>query len=59
MVGGTGELSCWTVVAGAIDQISPGHKAVKVDYIPARKVTTGSGWAYWPVIEDETPIAAG
>lgn len=59
MVGGTGELRCWTVVAGAIDQISPGHKAVKVDYIPARKVTTGSGWAYWPVIEDEAPIAAG
>ena len=65
-VGGTGELRCWTVVAGAIDEVSKGHKAQRVDYIPARKVTTGAGWAYWPPIEeqrvtirDDAAVAAG
>ena len=58
-VGGTGELRCWTVVAGAVDEVKPGHKATTVDYIPARKVTTGAGWAYWPPIEDPAPVAAG
>lgn len=50
-IAGFGELRCWLVVAGAVDRIKPGHKAVKVDYFPARKVTTGSGWAYWPPVE--------
>lgn len=56
LVGGTGELRCWIAVAGAIDYIRPGHNGVKVGYIPARKVTTGAGWAYWPIIEDKTPV---
>ncbi len=55
LVGGTGELHCWIAVAGAIDYVKPGHKAVKVDYMPARKVTTGCGWAYWPPVE--APVA--
>lgn len=55
-VGGTGELRCWMTVAGAIEEIRPGHKAVKVDYIPTRKLTNGSGWVYWPAI-DETPVS--
>ncbi len=46
-VGGTGELRCWITVAAAIDQLKKGHKGIKVDYIPARKVTSGVGWAYW------------
>jgi hypothetical protein len=54
-VGGTGELRCWMVVAGAMDQIKTGHQAVKVDYMATRKLTNGSGWAYWPEIKD--PIA--
>jgi hypothetical protein len=58
-VGGTGELRCWTVVAGAVDEVKPGHKAEWTDYFPARKVTTGSGWVYWPPIEEQAPIAAG
>lgn len=50
-IDGAGELRCWLVTAGAMQYMKPGHKAVKVDYFPARKVTTGSGWAYWPPIE--------
>ena len=50
-IGGTGELRCWITVAGAMDYVKPGHKAVKVDYIPARKTTTGCGWVYWPPID--------
>jgi aromatic ring-opening dioxygenase catalytic subunit (LigB family) len=49
--GGTGELRCWVTVAGAIDYVSPGHKAHMVDYFAAHKTTTGSGWAYWPAVE--------
>lgn len=52
-VSGTGELRCWIAVAGAVHQVKQGHRAVKIDYVPARKVTTGSGWAYWPPIEDK------
>ena len=48
---GTGELRTWITVAGAVDYMKPGHKAVKVDYFPARKVDTGSGWVDWPPIE--------
>ncbi len=58
-VGGTGELRCWTVVAGAVDEVKAGHKAEWTDYMPARKVTTGSGWVYWPPIEKEAPVEAG
>ena len=58
LVSGTGELRCWMTVAGAIDYVKPGHKGVNVGYIPARKVTTGAGWAYWPVIEERAAIGA-
>lgn len=54
---GTGELRCWIVVAGAMDYVKPGHKAVVVDYLPARKVTTGCGWVYYPPVE--APALAG
>ena len=50
-IGGTGELRCWITVAGAVDQVAPGHRAVMVDYMAAHKTTTGCGWAYWPPVE--------
>ena len=58
-IGGTGELRCWMVAAAAIDQVKHGHKAVRVDYMAARKVTTGSGWVYWPPIKEHAaePVA--
>jgi aromatic ring-opening dioxygenase catalytic subunit (LigB family) len=56
LVGGTGELHCWMVVAGAMDQVKAGHQAVKVDYFAARKVTTGSGWAYWPQVQEPAAV---
>ena len=49
-VGGTGELRCWITAAGAMDYVQPGHKAIKVDYMPARKTTTGCGWVFWPPV---------
>jgi len=54
-IDGTGELRCWVVAAAAIDRMKPGHKAVKVDYFPARKVTTGCGWVYWPALDEAKP----
>jgi hypothetical protein len=51
--GGGGELRTWIVAAAAMDYMKPGHKAAWSDYIPARKVTTGSGWVYFPPISDE------
>ena len=57
--GGPGGGGCWTGVAGAIDQAQAGHNAEWTDHIPARKVTTGSGWVYWPHIEEEAPVQAG
>jgi protocatechuate 4,5-dioxygenase beta chain len=51
--GGGGELRTWIVAAAAMDYMKPGHKAAWSDYIPARKVTTGSGWVYYPPISDE------
>ena len=50
--GGGGELRTWIVAAAAMDFMKPGHKAEWSDYIPARKVTTGSGWVYYPPISD-------
>jgi protocatechuate 4,5-dioxygenase beta chain len=50
--GGGGELRTWIVAAAAMDYMKPGHKAAWSDYIPARKVTTGSGWVYYPPISD-------
>jgi hypothetical protein len=35
-----------------MDYMKPGHKAEWTDYIPARKVTTGSGWVYYPPISE-------
>jgi hypothetical protein len=40
---GTGEIRNWVAVAGAYE----GVKATVVDYIPARHVVTGLGFAYW------------
>ena len=54
--GGTGELRTWIIVAGAMDYLKHGHKATLVEYMPARKATTGSGWVYWPSLE--APVAA-
>ena len=51
--GGGGELRTWIVAAAAIDYMKPGHKAAWTDYIPARKVTTGSGWVYYPPLTQE------
>jgi Catalytic LigB subunit of aromatic ring-opening dioxygenase len=51
--GGGGELRTWIVAAAAMDYMKPGHKAAWSDYIPARKVTTGSGWVYYPPLSDE------
>jgi hypothetical protein len=51
-VGGTGELRCWITVAGTIDQLKKGQKGTKVDYIAARKVTSGVGWAFWDLPPD-------
>jgi protocatechuate 4,5-dioxygenase beta chain len=51
--GGGGELRTWIVAAAAMDYMKPGHKAEWSDYIPARKVTTGSGWVYYPPISDQ------
>ena len=45
---GTGELRTWLPVAGAMDELCAGKRAVKVDYIPARKSTAGFGWVVWP-----------
>ena len=50
--GGTGELRTWITVAAAMDYMKPGHQAVKVDYVPARKGSTGVGWVYWPPVEE-------
>jgi len=51
--GGGGELRTWIVAAAAIDYMKPGHKAAWTDYIPARKVTTGCGWVYYPPLSAE------
>jgi len=51
--GGGGELRTWIVAAAAIDYMKPGHKAAWYDYIPARKVTTGCGWVYYPPLTAE------
>jgi protocatechuate 4,5-dioxygenase beta chain len=50
---GGGELRTWIVAAAAMDYMHGGHKAAWVDYIPARKVTTGAGWMYFDPISDE------
>ncbi len=55
--GGGGELRTWIVAAAALDYMKPGHKAEWSDYIPARKVTTGSGWVYYPSISNEEAAA--
>ena len=34
-VSGTGELRCWIAVAGAVHRVKQGHRAVKIDYVPA------------------------
>lgn len=41
--GGTGEIRCWIVVAGAFD----GMKGRCIDYIPSRMALTGLGFASW------------
>ena len=56
VVGGTGELRCWMVVASAMDQVKAGHKAIKVDYIATRKQINGSGWVYWPQVKEPTTV---
>lgn len=55
---GTGEIRTWLAVAGAIDQLSPGVRANVIDYFPARKSTTGCGWAVWPELTKEKEHAA-
>ena len=55
--GGGGELRTWIVAAAAMDFMKPGHKAEWSDYFPARKVTTGSGWVYYPSISNEEAAA--
>lgn len=42
--GGTGEIRCWLVVAGALE----GVKGRIIDYIPSRMALTGLGFAHWP-----------
>lgn len=41
--GGTGEIRCWIVPAGACD----GMKGKVIDYIPSAMALTGLSWAYW------------
>lgn len=43
MRGGTGEIRCWIVVAGAFD----GMKGRCIDYIPSPMALTGLGFASW------------
>jgi hypothetical protein len=47
-ISGTGELRTWLPVAGAMDELEPGRRAVAVDYFAARKTTAGLGWVVWP-----------
>ena len=54
--GGTGELRTRITVAAAMDYVKPGHQAVKVDYVPARKGSTGVGWVYWPPVEEAVAV---
>ena len=49
MVGGTGEIRSWIVVAGAMDEAGQSEASV-LDYVAARKAVTGLGFAYWPAI---------
>jgi len=55
MGSGTGEIRSWITVAGAMAEMGQNRGNI-VDYIVARKSTTGCGWAFWNV---EEPVAAG